>query len=108
MCRLLARSRTCARSGTRPTYQNISDTVRYVETANTSQMSGLRNCGQTPIVFGYGKSHYANHGRPGWGTRKTESATPGGRGGSRGESRAHAPAKSVTAWATGLMDVRHS
>ena len=27
----------------------------YVETANTSQMSGLRNCGQIPITLGYGK-----------------------------------------------------
>ena len=36
----------------RPTYQNISEIVKYVETANTSQTSGLRNCGQRDIVFG--------------------------------------------------------
>ena len=36
--------------------QNSSETVAYVETANTSQMSGLRNCGQRFIVFGYGNS----------------------------------------------------
>ena len=51
-----ARSRSVARSGTSPTYQNSSETVRYVETAKTSQISGLRNCGQIPIVFGYGSS----------------------------------------------------
>ena len=35
-----------------PTNQNKSDTVKYVETANTSQTSGLRNCGQYHIVLG--------------------------------------------------------
>jgi hypothetical protein len=35
-----------------PTYQKRSETVAYVETANTSQMSGLRKFGQMPIVFG--------------------------------------------------------
>ena len=35
-----------------PVYQNNNDTVKYVETAKTSQMSGLRNCGQMFIVFG--------------------------------------------------------
>ena len=30
------------------------ETVPYVETANTSQISGLRNCGQSPMVLGYG------------------------------------------------------
>ncbi len=39
-------------SGIRPTYQKSNDTVRYVDTAKTSQISGLRNCGQIPIVFG--------------------------------------------------------
>ena len=39
-----------------PTYQNSAETVAYVETANTSQMRGLRKFGHTPIVFGYGKS----------------------------------------------------
>ena len=40
--------------GVNPTNQKRAETVPYVETANTSQMSGLRNCGQTPIVLGYG------------------------------------------------------
>ena len=38
--------------GSSPTYQNKSETVAYVETANTSQISGLRHCGQRPIVLG--------------------------------------------------------
>ena len=54
--RFCARSRSVARSGIRPTYQNRSETVAYVETANTSQTSGLRHCGHMPIVFGYGNS----------------------------------------------------
>jgi hypothetical protein len=36
--------------------QNNSETVAYVDTAKTSQISGLRNWGQIPITFGYGKS----------------------------------------------------
>ena len=36
--------------------QNRAETVAYVETANTSHTSGLRNCGQTDIEFGYGNS----------------------------------------------------
>ena len=44
--RPLARSRMVARSGTRPTYQNIAETVRYVEIANTSQTSGERKLTQ--------------------------------------------------------------
>ena len=51
-----AESRRVARSGIRPVNQNSSETVKYVETANTSQMSGLRNCGHSCIVFGYGNS----------------------------------------------------
>ena len=39
-----------------PTYQNSSDTVAYVLTANTSHSSGLRKFGQTDIWFGYGAS----------------------------------------------------
>ncbi len=54
--RLSERSRNVARSGMRPTYQNNSDTVKYVETANTSHTSGLRHCGHSPMVFGYGSS----------------------------------------------------
>ncbi len=92
--RLLARSRSVARSGTRPTYQKRSETVRYVETANTSQINGLRNCGQTPIVFGYGSSQYAaSHGRPVW---------------MSGKIPAQATAKSVMASAKRLIDVRQS
>src|SRR5947209_10667768 len=53
-----------ARSGTRPVYQKINETVAYVETANTSHTSGLRGCGQTHIEFGYGSSQYASQGRP--------------------------------------------
>src|SRR6185436_14980095 len=65
----------------------------YVETAKTSQISGLRNCGQRPIVFGYGKSQYAaSHGRPVC---------------SSGNIAAQATAKSVIASAKRLIDVRH-
>src|ERR1035437_5486448 len=54
--RLWVRSRSVARSGIRPTYQNSSDTVAYVETANTSHTSGLRKFGCTPMVLGYGNN----------------------------------------------------
>ena len=40
----------------RPTNQKRAEIVAYVETAKTSHMRGLRNCGQRPIVFGYGNS----------------------------------------------------
>ena len=53
---VFARSRMDARSGSNPRYQNKSDTRKYVVTANTSQTSGLRNCGQIALVFGNGKS----------------------------------------------------
>ena len=36
--------------------QKSSETDPYVETAKTSQMSGLRKFGQSVIVFGYGNS----------------------------------------------------
>src|SRR5436189_4470713 len=75
----------------RPTNQKSSDTVAYVETANTSQISGLLNCGQTFIVFGYGSSQYASHGRPVWNSGKTP---------------AHATANSVIASAKRLIEVR--
>ena len=39
-----------------PRYQKISETVKYVLTAKKSHTSGLRNCGHTPIVDGYGTS----------------------------------------------------
>ncbi len=43
-----------AKSGTRPTYQKTAEIVAYVETAKTSHTSGLRNCGHTPMLLGYG------------------------------------------------------
>src|SRR5215469_17027096 len=43
----LARSRTEARSGIRPEYQKSTDTVKYVEMANTSQSSGELKLGHT-------------------------------------------------------------
>src|SRR5439155_8358260 len=76
-----------------PVYQKRNDTVAYVETANTSQIKGLRNCGQSVIVFGYGNIQYAYHGRPVCNS---------------GKSPAHATANSVIASAKRLMDVRHS
>ena len=48
----VARSRKVARSGIIPRYQNISETAKYVETANTSQSSGLRKFGHSDIWFG--------------------------------------------------------
>jgi hypothetical protein len=39
-----------ARSGIMPTYQKRSDTVAYVETAKTSQMSGLRKFGHMSMA----------------------------------------------------------
>ena len=61
-------------------------------TAKTSHSSGLRNCGHMAIVFGYGSSQYASHGRPTW---------------SSGNMPAHMTAKSVIASAKRLMLVRH-
>src|SRR5205809_1100821 len=55
-------------------------------------MRGLLNCGQTFIVFGYGRSQYASHGRPVWNS---------------GKMPAHATANSVIASANRLIDVRH-
>src|SRR6266702_2352637 len=63
---IVARSRSVPKSGIMPTYQNTTEIVAYVETANTSHASGLRNCGHTFIVFGYGNSQYPSHGRPMW------------------------------------------
>src|SRR5262245_24027083 len=89
--RVCDRSRSVARSGIRPTNQNSSETVAYVETANTSHTSGLLNCGHTFIVLGYGNSQYASHGRPVW---------------NRGKIPAQATANSVIASAKRLIDVR--
>src|SRR4030095_4607823 len=61
----LARSRTVARSGNKPVYQNKRETVKYVEIANTSQRSGELKCTQSgPVVFGYGSTKKAIHTRP--------------------------------------------
>src|SRR4029078_7030822 len=70
-----------------------AETVAYVETANTSHISGLRNCGQRPIVFGYGNIHQSYRAR---------------RVASAGYSPADATAKRVIASAKRLIDVRHS
>src|SRR5262245_66226555 len=88
-----ARSRSVAMSGTRPMNQKSDETVKYVLTANTSKSSGLRKFGHICIVFGYGKSQYASHGRPRWKT---------------GYTAAHMTAKSVIASAKRLIEVRHS
>src|SRR4051794_32071983 len=89
---LFDRSRSVAKSGTRPTYQKSTDVVAYVDTANTSQMSGLRNCGQVPIELGYGMSQKKSQGRPRC---------------KIGYWAAHATAKIVIASAKRLIDVRH-
>src|SRR5215475_16143685 len=82
-----------AKSGISPVNQNRNDTDAYVDTANTSQISGLRGCGQSHIVFGYGSSQYASHGRP-----KCRI----------GNMPAQATANSVIASANRLIDVRQS
>src|SRR5687768_14448813 len=89
-----ARSRNVAMSGIRPMNQNKADTDAYVVTAKTSQMSGLRKLGHSPIVLGYGSSQYAaSHGRPVW---------------IIGNTAAQATANSVIASAKRLIDVRQS
>ena len=75
-----------------PMYQNTIEMVAYVETANTSHASGDRNCGHTFIVFGYGKSQYASHGRPTW---------------ISGNVPAQTTAKMVIASANRLIELRH-
>src|SRR6476619_1933688 len=48
-----ARSRMVAKSGNKPVYQNNSDTVKYVEIANTSQSKGeLKFTHKGPRVLG--------------------------------------------------------
>src|SRR5579864_5728595 len=88
----LARSRSVPRSGISPTNQNTADTVAYVETAKTSQTSGLRKFGWTVVEFGYGNSQYASHGRPMC---------------SKGNMPAQATANSVMASANRLIEFRH-
>src|SRR5664279_5797573 len=79
-------------SGIRPTYQKSSETVAYVDTANTSHTSGLRKLGSMPMVLGYGKSQYISQGRPRWRT---------------GNMPAQATAKTVMASAKRLIELRH-
>src|SRR6187402_70399 len=87
-------SRNVARSGINPVNQKSADTDAYVDTANTSQISGLRKLGHRPMVFGYGNSQYAaSHGRPVC---------------TSGKMAAQATANSVIASAKRLMEVRQS
>src|SRR5712691_3619054 len=59
------RSRSVAKSGIIPRYQNTSEIVRYVLIANTSHRSGDRKFTQSgPRAFGYGMTQKASHGRP--------------------------------------------
>src|SRR5260370_30169033 len=69
-----------------------ADEIAYVDTANTSQKSGLLTCGKMLIVLGYENSQYASHGRPVWNS---------------GKIPAHDTAKRVIASANRLIDVRH-
>ena len=73
-------------------YQNRTETVKYVDTANTSHSNGLLNCGQMLLELGRGKSHHANHTRPTW---------------NRGKIPAHITANTVIASDPRLMDVLH-
>src|SRR5512138_25870 len=59
-------SRSAATSGIRPTMKKTVLIDRYVETANTSQMSGDLKFGHRCRWFTYGKRKYANHIRPTW------------------------------------------
>src|SRR5580693_3116180 len=87
------RSRSVARSGTRPVNQNSAETVKYVETANTSQISGERKfCHMPRSVLGIGNSQYARHGRPVWNS---------------GKMPAHITANRVIASAERLIEVLH-
>src|SRR5229473_5275576 len=89
----VARSRNVATSGTRPVNQKRIETVKYVEIANTSQMSGLRKfCHMFRSVLGTGNNQYARHGRPVWNS---------------GKMPAHMTANSVMASADRLIEVRH-
>ena len=61
----VALSLMVAKSGTRPVYQNKTDTVRYVLMANTSQSNGELKFGhKDPLVLGYGNMNMANQIRP--------------------------------------------
>jgi len=53
-------------SGTVPRKKKTAETVKYVVTAKTSQISGDLKFGQRNREFGYGKSQYACQARPRW------------------------------------------
>src|SRR6185503_1716713 len=59
----------------RPMYQNSTDTVPYVDTANTSHSSGERKFCQMTFEFGIGKRYHAYHTRPTWKTGKIAMAS---------------------------------
>src|SRR6185436_12110402 len=87
-----ARSRSVAKSGSMPKYQNTSEMIRYVLIANTSQTSGDRKFTHSgPREFGYGIIQNASHGRPMW---------------MSGKRAAHRTAKMVIASADRLIDMR--
>jgi hypothetical protein len=71
--------------------QKSTDTVKYVDTANTSQRRGERKFGQIAYWFGTGASIHAIHTRP--------TCRPG-------YNPAHITAKSVIASAARLTAVR--
>src|SRR5215210_3858882 len=87
-----ARSRSVPKSGRSPTYQNSTETVKYVETANTSHSSGERKFGQMPFAFGIGARNHAIQTRPTW---------------MPGKIPAQTTANSVIASAARLIEVRH-
>src|SRR5262249_16213339 len=92
LIRVVARSRNVAKSGTKPVYQNKTDTVKYVETANTSHISALRKFCQIAQLLGIGAKYNAIQNRPTW---------------MAGKMAAQMTAKNVIASAERLMEVRH-
>src|ERR1700747_3862762 len=89
---VVARSRNVAKSGTKPVYQNRTDTVKYVETAKTSHISGLRKFCQIAQLLGTGARYQAIQNRPTW---------------MPGKIAAQITAKSVIASGERLIEVRH-
>ena len=86
------RSRSVAKSGIIPRYQNTTEIVRYVLMAKTSQSSGERKFTHSgPRELGYGITQKAIHGRPMW---------------MSGKSAAQITAKIVIASAERLIDMR--
>src|SRR5262245_2907652 len=72
--------------------QKMIETRKYVLTANTSHINGLRKFCQIPIEVGYGMSQKSTHGRPVC---------------RAGNIAAQATAKSVIASAKRLIELRH-